>query len=298
MRFLKRHHALTLGMRYILLIGLSFVVIYPLVITAFISLMTSDDLYNSTVRFIAANPRLANFSDAAFFLDYGNMLIKSFGWVLLLCVIETFVCMLVAYGFARFNFPFKRVLFGCVLVTLLIPTYIYLVPLYMSFQSYGPFHWRFLQTPVPLLMFAFTGTGLKNGLFIYIFRQFFKGYPKELEEAAFIDGARSFRVFRSIMLPGAMSIGVTCALLDFVWKWTDTSYTDIFMSGDRFIWMNMASLGTVMDASGNTSISMDYYYRAIIQNAALILYLIPLLVLFMFARQFLVDSIETTGMVG
>lgn len=298
MRFLKRHHVASLAIRYVILIGLSFVVLYPLLITGFISVMSPDDLYNSLVRFIAANPQLSNYADAAYFLDYGAMLPKSFVWVFLLCVIEAFVCMLVAYGFARFAFPFKRLLFGCVLLSLLIPTQIYLVPLYMSFQNYGPFQWNLLQTPAPLLLFAVTGTGLKNGLFIYIFRQFFKSYPRELEEAAAIDGAKSFRVFRSIMMPGAMSIGITCALLDFVWKWTDTSYTDIFMSGERFIWMNMASLGSVMDASGNTSISMDFYYRAIVSNAALILYLAPLFILFLLARRFLVDSIETTGMVG
>lgn len=282
--------------RYFILIGLSFLIIYPLIITLLISLMQSSDIYDMAIRFIPKSPSLDNFKVAAIFLDYGKTLGESLLLNVTLCVIEIVACLFIAYGFARFKFPFHNLLFGCVIATLLIPYSIYFAPLYFQLQDYGPFGWNLLSTPLPMFLLSATGVGLKDGLIIYIMRQSFKGYPKELEEAAAVDGAGTLRVFVNIMLPGAMAVAFTCFMFIFVWKWTDPTYSEVFFPDTEFIWTKLATIDHKFEVTA--ALRNDRYYRAILKNASVVLFITPLVVLFMFTKRFLVESIETTGLVG
>lgn len=281
--------------QYLILAGLSFIIIYPLVVSLLISVMDKSDLYNSATRFIAQSPTLKNYVYSISFLDYWNVLIKSMGFDALLCFLEISSCLLVAYGFARFDFPLKNLLFGCVILTLLVPSAIYFTPLYLNLADYGPFHWDLSDSPAVIYFFSITAVGTKNGLLIYLMRQHFKAYPVALEEAAYVDGANSFVVFIRIMLPGSLSVSVTSFMLDFVWKWTDTFLTDTFLPERNFIWAMIRSINAQFEKLPEHN---DLYFRAILQNACLILFIAPLIVLFMLTKRFLVESIETTGLVG
>ena len=283
--------------RYFILIGLSFLILYPIFVTVMISLMQTSDFTNSAVRYLSLSPTLENYKTAAIFLQYGQTLLRSLALNIPLCLLEIVSCMLVAYGFARFKFKGNGILFGCVIMTLLIPSSIYFTPFYLSLQDYGPFHWNLLGTPLPLFLMSVCALGVKNGLVIYILRQHFKAYPKELEEAAEIDGAGSFRVFASIMLPGAMSIAATCFLFIFVFRWTDPTYTDIFLPDTEFIWTRLSNIQTDMSLLPGVEQS-DFYFRSILKNTSIVLYAIPLVVLFIFTKRSLVESVETSGLVG
>lgn len=282
--------------RYLILVGLSFLIIYPLVITALISFMQSSDIYDTAVRFIPKSPTFGNYKDMFLFLDYWKITGKSIFVNVLLCLLEMVSCLLVAYGFARFKFPFHNLLFGCVILTLLVPYSIYFAPLYFQLQNYGPFGWNLLSTPFPMFLLSATCVGLKDGLIIYIMTQSFKGYPKELEEAAAVDGAGTFKVFTRIMLPGAAAVFFTCFMFAFVWKWTDPTYSEIFFPNTEFIWTKLSTIDRQFELA--SELRNDYYYRAILKNAAVVAYMIPLMLLFMFTKRFLVESIETTGLVG
>ena len=283
--------------RYFILIGLSFLILYPIFVTVMISLMQTSDFTNSAVRYLSLSPTLENYKTAAIFLQYGQTLLRSLALNIPLCLLEIVSCMLVAYGFARFKFKGNGILFGCVIMTLLIPSSIYFTPFYLSLQDYGPFHWNLLGTPLPLFLMSVCALGVKNGLVIYILRQHFKAYPKELEEAAEIDGAGSFRVFVSIMLPGAMSIAATCFLFIFVFRWTDPTYTNIFLPDTEFIWTRLSNIQTDMSLLPGVEQS-DFYFRSILKNTSIVLYAIPLVVLFIFTKRSLVESVETSGLVG
>lgn len=283
--------------RYFILIGLSFLILYPIFVTVMISLMQTSDFTNSAVRYLSLSPTLENYKTAAIFLQYGQTLLRSLALNVPLCLLEIVSCMLVAYGFARFKFKGNGILFGCVIMTLLIPSSIYFTPFYLSLQDYGPFHWNLLGTPLPLFLMSVCALGVKNGLVIYILRQHFKAYPKELEEAAEIDGAGSFRVFVSIMLPGAMSIAATCFLFIFVFRWTDPTYTNIFLPDTEFIWTRLSNIQTDMSLLPGVEQS-DFYFRSILKNTSIVLYAIPLVVLFIFTKRSLVESVETSGLVG
>lgn len=283
--------------RYFILIGLSFLILYPIFVTVMISLMQTSDFTNSAVRYLSLSPTLENYKTAAIFLQYWQTLLRSLALNIPLCLLEIVSCMLVAYGFARFKFKGNGILFGCVIMTLLIPSSIYFTPFYLSLQDYGPFHWNLLGTPLPLFLMSVCALGVKNGLVIYILRQHFKAYPKELEEAAEIDGAGSFRVFVSIMLPGAMSIAATCFLFIFVFRWTDPTHTNIFLPDTEFIWSRLSNIQTDMSLLPGVEQS-DFYFRSILKNTSIVLYAIPLVVLFIFTKRSLVESVETSGLVG
>lgn len=283
--------------RYFILLGLSFLILYPIFVTVMISLMQTSDFSNSAVRYFSLEPTLQNYKTAAIFLEYGKTLLRSLALNVPLGILEIASCMLAAYGFARFRFKGNGILFGCVIATLLIPSSIYFTPFYLSLQDYGPFHWNLLGTPIPLFLLSLCALGVKNGLVIYILRQHFKAYPKALEEAAQIDGAGSFRVFVSIMLPGAMSIAATCFLFIFVFRWTDPTYTSIFLPDTEFIWTKLANIQLDMSILPGVEQS-DFYFRSILKNTSVVLYAIPLVVLFIFTKRSLVESVETSGLVG
>lgn len=281
--------------QYLILIGLSFIIIYPIIVSLLISFMDKSDIYNSSIRFISQNPSLKNYMYSISFLNYWSVLLKSVLFDGLACLLEICACLLVAYGFARFDFPFKKLIFGCVLLTLLVPTSIYFTPLYLNLADFGPFHLDLSGSPIVLFLFSLTGVSFKNGLLIYLMRQHFKGYPIALEEAASVDGANSFTVFLRIMLPGSVSVAVTSFMLDFVWKWTDPSFTDIFLPNQKFLWSLMSNIDMQFEMLPE---HRDLYLRAILQNACLILFIAPIILLFVISKRFLVESIETTGLVG
>lgn len=290
-------HISVSAFRYFILVGLSFLILYPIAVTFMISVMNTSDFSNSAVRYISMAPSFVNYETVINFLQYWKMLSSSTVLCVSLCLLEVASSLLIAYGFARFNFKGSSILFGCVILTLLVPSSIYFTPLYLSLQSYGPFGWNLLETQLPLYLFSACALGPKNGLIIYIFRQFFKGYPKELEEAAAIDGAGTFKIFTKIMLPGSVSVSVTAFMLTFVFHWTDPTYTEIFLPDMQYIWTKLSTISSDMVAMAGVA-QDDFYYRAILKNTAIILYVLPILILFLFGKRCLVDSVETTGLVG
>ena len=133
--------------------------------------------------------------------------------------------------------------------------------------------------------------GLRSGIMIFIYIQFFSSFPKELEESGEIDGANSFIIFTRIILPCAVSMIVTAFLFSFVWQWTDTFYVNVFMPGNDFLSVSLKGLPNVI---GNA----DRYYQAIMSNTSVILLVLPILIIFLFAQRFFVESIERAGLVG
>ena len=182
--------------RGVIIAGICFTILQPLFVKLSVSFMSEKDLFDSAVKYIPKHFTLNNYKLALKGMDYWNSLLRTFllsGGVALLQLAS---CMLVAYGFARFRFPFKKILFACVILMLIVPPQIIMLPLFMHFRFFDIFGIfkavngapvSLLDTYWPFLIQAATCTGFENGLFIYMLRQFFKGMPKELEEAAFVD---------------------------------------------------------------------------------------------------------------
>ena len=228
--------------RFLLLFGLCFMIIQPLLDKLSVSFMAERDLYDSTVISIPRHLTTANYSLAAskILLNYGTTFLNTLIVSLAVSVLQIAACTLVGYGFARFEFPFKKFWFAAVIITVIIPPQTISSSLYLHFNFFDIFgifkattgsSLNLRGSPIPYALMSATCMGLKNGLYIYMIRQFFTGIPKSLEEAAYVDGCSIFKTFWRVILPDAVPILVSCFLFSFVWQWNDYFYTTTLTPG-------------------------------------------------------------------
>jgi len=295
--------------RYIILTGLAFIILYPFFVKVVISVMSVYDLSDATVRYIPKYFTWDNYAVAIEELGYFSSLAKTLVYCGSLSFVQVAFAMLTAYGLSRFRFPGSKLLFGSVLLTLIVPPQAIVIPLYLRFHSFDIFGIveaitgnpiNLLGKPFPIYLLAATGLGLKNGLLIFIFRQFFLNFPNELEEAASIDGAGVFRTFRSIIVPSSIPMILTCFLFSFVWQWTDDFYTSIFMPDNNFLVREIQILGAQLTLENEFAgvVQSSPYYNSLITNAGGILVVLPILILFLVCQRHFVESIERSGLVG
>ena len=297
--------------RGVIITGICFVILYPLISKISVSLMSESDLYDSTVKFIAKEFTLTNylmaFEGMNYWKTFGNTAILSAG----VAFLQLLACMLTAYGFARFKFPGKNLLFGCVIFSLIVPPQIIMLPMFMFFRFFDVLGLATLTsgkpvnligTPFPMLIQAITCTGFKNGLYIYMLRQFFKGLPKELEEAAFVDGSGRLRTFVQIIVPSTIPMMVTVFLFGFVWQWTDSFYTSLYMPTAQVFSSQLGSLSmNVANQYATFGGNMSFVspaYTSMMNNTGVLLTIAPLLILYLFCQKYFVEGIERSGIVG
>lgn len=294
-------------MRYFILIGLAFVVLYPTFVKLSISFMDITDLYDSTVRFIPKTWTLSNYANAIQYLDYFKNLLNTVAYTVSISAVQVFFALLAGYGFACFRFPGRRILFAFVFLTLIVPPQAVILPLYLYFKSFDIFgifnliigsKISLLDTPITLYIMAATGIGLKNGLLIFIFRQYFKDFPRELEESALIDGAGVYRAFLSIALPPSIPIILTGFIFSIVWQWTDVFYTNIFLPDNTLLARQLEKLASLTVQNSTSSMTSSTYFVSLVNNAGIILVVLPIAILYFVLQRYFVESIERVGIVG
>jgi multiple sugar transport system permease protein len=288
----------------IIMIGLSYVILSPLIGIVSNSFMTINDYYNPVVYLIPIHPTMDNFTTAWEQLSCPASILYTLVYSAVIMLIQTFICSFVGYGFARFKFPGCNVLFALVILTFVVPVQTFMVPLYMQFRDFdflGIFHLftgggiDLLNTPVPIILLSLTGSGLRSGLFIYIFRQFFRGLPQEIESAAFIDGAGPLYTFFVIMLPNAGSAIITVLLFSFVWQYNDVFYASLFMNSSNLLPLQISTLSSKV--SDVLSIK-DPNQAALYVHAGITLTIIPLIVIYLCLQRHFMESVDRSGIVG
>ncbi len=291
-------------------VGICFMILYPLFTKLSMSFMEQVDLYDKTVQSIPKHFTWMNYPEAMQLMNYGRALLSTSGICFLSAACQAFACVLTGYGFARFQFKFRGPLFALVIVMMVIPPQIILTPLYLNFQNFDPFGLislvnggkglRLTESVTPFLLISLTATGPRSGLYIFLARQFFRGFPGAIDEAASIDGASHRRVFFSIMLPAALPIFTTIFLFAFVWLWNDNMYAFLFYSNlptmaKALLSMDLQFSQIHVDMSAAAS---DIGYFAIMKSTGVLLVILPLIVLFACLQKVFIRSIERTGMVG
>lgn len=171
-------------LQIILIVGISYVILSPVIGIVAQSFFSDADSANPMVYTIPIEGTLERYTTVITQMDYFRTLGNTLIYTIALTLIQVLICSMVGYGFARFDFPLKKLLFGCVVLMIVIPNHTIMLPQYMTFRSMG-----LMSEATPMYILTLFGTGLRAGLFIYIFNQFFRGLPKEIEEAAFVDGA-------------------------------------------------------------------------------------------------------------
>jgi len=301
-------------LRTVLLFGLCFLILQPLLDKLSVSFMEQQDLYDATVISIPRHFSVSNYNIAGKLLNYWPSLFQTVLILLISAVLQIFACTLAGYGFARYKFPFKNLLFFCVLLIIVVPPQTIMSSLYLNFyffDIFGLFR-LILGEPINLLesvagywLLSATGMGLKSGLYIFMLRQYFRGIPKELEEAAYVDGCGKFYTFFRILLPDAAPMLVSCFLFSFVWQWTDSFYTTLFLRNYSMLSSGLSRLaesfgqywGTLNSIGGGTgliSLAPMAYVQAIIATGMLVC-LAPLVLLYLVAQKAFVESLSQTG---
>jgi multiple sugar transport system permease protein len=230
-------------------------------------------------------------------------------WVsLLIALIQLASTTLVAYGFARYNFPGKKLLFGAVVLSIVIPPQTILTALYLNFRYFDIFGLfklftgntvNLLGSILPYVMISAGAMGLKNGLYIFMLRQYFRGIPKEMEEAAYVDGCGKLKTFLVIMLPDAKPMLTSIFLFSYVWQWTDSFYSSLFLRNFGLLSNSVAGLGDslmshIQNISNRTAFPTTAYTQAIISTGTLMV-IAPLIIIYIVAQKGFVESLAQSG---
>jgi len=305
-RYLHRIKAFLFSVfKFIILLGISYIILGPLLIIISNSFFSPTDVYNPSVFLFPLDATLGNYIMSFARLEYFKTLGYSLAYIGVITIIQVMVCSMAGYGFARFDFPFKGFLFGCVILTVVIPTHTIMLPLYQHFRNFDVFgifnavlghKISLLSTEAPMILMTIFGCGLRAGLFIYIFRQFFRGLPKEIEEAAFIDGAGMFYTYFRIMLVNAIPSVITVTVFSMVWQYNDIFYSSLFsMPVTHNITFRLSTLQasiTNLDLIKDPNISQLYVY------SGLILVLLPILLIYLALQKYFMEGVERSGIVG
>ncbi|HKL60936.1 MAG TPA: carbohydrate ABC transporter permease [Acholeplasma sp.] len=278
---------------YGLLIIIAFVYVYPLLYMFSYSIKSLEDLLNPMVNQVPTGFYFKNYQDAFKTLKYFETMSVSLLVTLVPAILQTVVASLVGYGFARFEFPFKKTLMALVLATYIIPPQVTMIPRYVLFNDLG-----ILQNVMSIILPASLGQGLNSAIFILIFYQFYKMIPKALDEAAQIDGAGKFYTYFKIAIPLSVPSFITTFLFSFVWYWNETYISTLFLgSGAETLQMRLQNFVSAYNSIMGGSGSVDYANEAIRMSATLLIILPMLLVYFVLQRWF-IEGVDKAGITG
>jgi multiple sugar transport system permease protein len=286
--------------RAIILLGVCYIVVFPILSKIASSFMSRGDLWDNTVIWIPRHFTLRNYQLVWEHMDYPIAFLNSAKLALIVSLLQLASCTVVAYGIARFRFAGAKVLFSLAIITLVVPPELFIIPLYLNFRYFDML--GILRQPVslintiwPFVIMAATSTGPRNGLFIYILRQYFKGMPRDLEEAAYVDGANVFRTFYSIMLPAATPAMAIVFLFSFVWQWNDYYLTQMFIPSYTTLPNKLSELAHSV---------LGHYWGAsmvetsLLNNTGGLLLIIPVVILYACLQRYFVESVQRSGITG
>ena len=319
--YFKKHFKKTLlnAVIAILLIGLMYIFLFPLITILVAAFQAPEAVTDPTVKWVPKELSLEAMKTAVELMHFWPAAGKSMAISLLSTLGTCIACSLTAYGLARYEFRGKKLIFGLAILTIVVPPIILTNPAFVNFRYFDPLKIFTLTSPVTgytsinlldtiwtFVLPAFLGVGLRGGLFIFIFRQSFQGMPKELEEAAQIDGCGPLKTFLRIIVPLAVPVFVTVILFSFIWHWNDYYYSAAyFVNGIRPITVEFNDLGATLYSAGfigsmsggEVSSASATAMRSYIMSGALLSISVPL-ILYIFLQRFFTESVERTGIVG
>ncbi len=286
--------------RFLILFGLCFVILYPLIYMISCAFRDSADMSDPTVMWIPRTLTLDVIKETAEVMDYW----RTFGTTVALnvgcSVVQVASCALAGYGFARFKFKGKGILFGLVVMMILVPTQVIAIPQYMTFRyfGFGSFSINLINTMLCMYLPAIMGNGIRAGLMIYLFRQFFKGLPKELEDAAYLDGCGPFKTFIRVMVPNAGSSFLTVFLFSLVWYWNDYYVSSTFFTKNQTMALMLKNLGTLLQQQLFNNAEVSAREEIVWMEAGCLLAILPILIIYIVLQKYFTEGIARSGLVG
>ena len=297
--------------RYVFLLAFSYVLLYPLIFMISSSFQSASDFFDPTVEWIPKNPVFTNFALSFEAMEFNVSFINTIVYEILAAALEIISCAVAAYGLARFKFKGKGLLNLFMLLTILVPTTMIIIPSYINFRYLDflgilkgigsiigtDIRINVLDTPFVMWLPSIFGVGLKGGLFIYIYKQFFQGLPKEFEEAAWIDGAGPIKTFVSVIIPSSTVPIVTVTMFAVVWHWNDYYLAQMYLSENLPLSVKLASVDSLITSTLYGAASAKTIMGPAIMAACLMMVL-PLIVFYLILQRRFIASIANSGIVG
>ena len=265
--------------KQVVVLALALIMLYPVMWMIASSLRKPSEIFTNMGLWVS-DPQWGNYTDGwnALTYSFGRYFANSLILVAFAIVGNILTCSMAAYAFARLRFKFRGILFGFMLLMLMIPGQVVVIPQYIIWNSLS-----MINTYVPLIVPKFLAM---DGFFTFLFYQFIRGLPRELDEAAKIDGAGHVRIFFLVLLPLMKPAIGTCAVFTFMWTWNDFFSQLIYLTDPAKYTVPIA-LRNFIDATSQSSYGPMF--------AMSVLSMIPLFIVFCFGQKYLVEGIATTG---
>ena len=342
--------------RFVMMLGVSYVILYPFIARIAGSFMSREDVIDATVSLIPRHFTLEIYKALIIENQYFEALLNTALLSLMCALLQTFIACLIGYGLAKFKFKGNNLVMILVVITMAIPHRTIQMALQRFFTDFDILKPRIIPKVMSIINYitqgaggeevfspeqidsfkgiigfirtkmfdaglveripfdmtygkrgyicfailSLTGLAFKNGLYIYMMRQFFKGVPDELEESAYVDGCGVFRTFFKIILPLSIPMMITIFLFAFSWQWTDEYYTSMFFTSklEDIKVIFMSNVYQVPDSLRDANFAGQVLYSNVIQNTGGLLIIMPLVILYLFCQRYLVQGIERSGLVG
>ncbi len=293
--------------RFLILFGLCFIILYPLIFMVSTAFRPNDQMNDPSIVWIPKSLTLQNIRETWDVMKYGATVLNTIKLNLVASILQVITCAITGYGFARFNFKGKGLLFVIVVLMIIVPPQITTIPLYMQYSYFNPLGLvklftgdtvSLINSGLTMYLPALFANGLRAGLFILIFRQFFRGLPKELEDAAYLDGCGPLKTFIVVMVPNAASSFLTVFLFSVVWYWNDYYVSSSFFNQNDTVALMLKNLTSTLQSELFDNQTVGPRQMIVWLESGCILAITPILVMYVFLQKYFTEGIERSGLVG
>ena len=277
--------------RALLFIGIGFVLLYPILYMVSIAFRPTAEITDPGIIWIPKTFTLENFPTVAKVMQFPGSLYNTLYVSIVSAVLQLVSCSMAGYGLARFKFKENKLLFGIVIFSIIVPMQTITIPTFLQFKDLG-----ILNTEWVFFLPSMLGMGLKSGLYVFVFRQAFKGLPGELEQAALIDGCGPYQTFLRVIIPNSGGVYLTIFLFSFVWHWNDYYYSFSYMATKRTMATALATLRTSLQSAGVEV--YDPFELVTRLQVGCLLMIVPLLLIYIVLQRYFVQGVERSGITG
>ncbi len=292
--------------RFLILFGLCFIILYPLIFMLSTAFRPNDQMNDPSVVWLPKSFTMQNIYDVWEVMKFGDTAINTVIINLIASLLQVVTCSITGYGFARFKFKGKSLLFAIVILMIIVPPQITTIPLYMQYAYFDLFgiiplfnggsSISLINSPLTMYLPALFANGLRAGLFIFIFRQFFRGLPKELEDAAYLDGCSPLYTYVKIMIPNAKQSFLTVFLFSVVWYWNDYYVSSSFFTRNDTVALMLKNLNTNLTQQLFDGQSVSVRQIIVWLEAGCLLSITPILIMYVFLQRYFIEGIERSGL--
>ncbi len=313
--------------RYALLISIGFIILYPMLYMIVTSIMSPLAFANSTRVWIPTTLNIQdNFAKAIEALDYTKSFLNTIKFEIVSALLEVASCAVIGYGFARFNFKGKKLFTGILFVTILVPDMMMLIPRMVNYTNLDFLYigkgietvitwignlfgadWsvvgkyvtpNIINTEWTMWLPSLLGVGLRSGVLIYIYIQFFSGLPRELQEAAWVDGAGPIKTFFRIAVPSSSVVFITVLVFSLIWHWNDSLLSGMYLTKNLPLACSIGAVEPYIGAKWGLYGGASTPQQASVLMASCLLFITPMVVFYMFIQRGFIESIDRVGITG